>query len=68
MPVLSIRVYDADGIEYKYLYELNRMTGEGKQYSTDDSGNMFTILGVPATEEVKLKTPITITRNYKVPE
>lgn len=68
LPVLVIKVYDADGIEYKYLYELNRLTGDGKQYSTDDSGKMFCILGTPATESVTLKTPIIITHKYEVPE
>ena len=56
-----VKVHDADGIECKHIFELNRLTGETKRYCEDDSGKMFVILGVPATETVTLKMPITMT-------
>jgi hypothetical protein len=54
-------VHDADGKECKYIFELNRLTGEAKRFSENEDGTPFAILGVAVTEHVTLKMPITIT-------
>ena len=54
-------VHDADGVECKYIFELNRLTGEAKRFSLNEYGTPFAILGVAVTEHVTLKMPITIT-------
>ena len=57
----NANVHDADGVECRYIFELNRMTGEAKRFSLNEDGTPFTILGVAVTEHVTLKMPITIT-------
>lgn len=57
----AVEVYDADGIECKYIFELNRLTGQAKKYSEDKDGKIYAIGDEPTTETVALKMPITIT-------
>ena len=59
IPVSPIKIYDADGAQCQYAFEVNRITGECKRYVVP-----FTVIEDKlVVETVMLKTPIIITHN-----
>lgn len=61
IPVSPARVYDADGVECRYAFEVNRITGECKKFMLNEFNIPFAISEDElAVETVILKTPIVI--------
>jgi len=62
IPVSPTKLYDADGVECTYAFEVNRITGECKKYTLNEFNIPFAISEDElAVETVMLKTPISIT-------
>lgn len=61
IPVFPATVYDADGVECRYAFEVNRITGECKKFMLNEFNIPFAISEDElAIETVTLKTPIVI--------
>ena len=61
IPVYPIKIYDADGVESRYTFELNRITGECKRFLLNEVGLPFALFDdVLAFETVTIKTPVIV--------